>query len=93
MLAVMSSPPERTALTGGASQDGHCELHDTPCSVRPVREAAVVDGRDEEHPHNVQRHSDPNGYRADAGQNDSKAGQMNGDEGYRSVPVDIARFR
>jgi hypothetical protein len=50
MLAMMSRPPYGTALAGGASQRCHHESDDPAGVEGAVREVAVVERGNEEHP-------------------------------------------
>ena len=92
MVAVVRGPPQRSTLhAGGADQREH-ELQHARGAEGAVREVAVVEAGDGEHPHCVQR--DRHGHR-DRRHPDPEHGdarQVQADEGHHAQPVDAVRL-
>jgi hypothetical protein len=53
MGAMMRRPPKNAPLGACLGQEGQQELEETACSVRSMREVAMVSPRDSEHPYKI----------------------------------------
>jgi hypothetical protein len=58
---VVSGPPERPALNGGGAEQREQELHPARGAEGVVREVAVIEGRDREHPDQVEAQREGDG--------------------------------
>ena len=56
MVAMVGSPPQRSALHTGGAYQGEQELHRTRGAERLVREIAVIETGQGEHAHGVEGH-------------------------------------
>ena len=87
VVPVVIRPPERPALHRGATPEGEQKLARARGAVRLVREIAVVNAGDGEHPHEVEGHRGPDRHRARADPDDAEAAQVQDDEGHAPHPV------
>ena len=73
VVAVRVGPPECAALDCEARPDGHYELEGARCGKSFVREVAVEETGDGEHPEEVESDGSPNGDGAGSDPDDAKA--------------------
>ena len=92
MLPVMPRPPQRPPLAGGGAEQRHDELRDASRPEGSMREVAVVEGGDEEHPRDIERQCDEQGERAAPNPKDAEAQKMHGDERARPHGGDAVAF-
>lgn len=91
MVAMVRRPPQRTALHAGGAKQGKRELCAARSPEGSVREVAVIEPRQREHPDRVQRGGN---HERDWGYPDpkhTKAAEMQRDEWRRTQPVDTVR--
>ena len=88
VVTVVLGPPQRALLGGGGATDGHEELGDPRHPVRAVGEVAVVAGRDEERPADVQHHEQHQRFRGDAGEEKEERDEVDQDKRGRGPPID-----
>ena len=74
VVAVRAGPPERAALDRQGGPDGHHELESARGGVGLVREVAVQEAGNREHPEEVQADGGPDGNRASADPDNGEAG-------------------
>ena len=88
MIAVMRRPPQRSALHAGRADQREGELHRARGAEALVREVAVIETGDREHPYRVQRCRDRDRDRRDAHPEHREAGDVHRQERQRAQPVD-----
>jgi hypothetical protein len=91
VVAVMGSPPQRTALGAGLRQECEHELKHAAGLVGAVGKVSVVDTGHREHADEVQRHAADGRRRGDTGPDGSESEQMDGNEGRHAQPADFPR--
>ena len=80
VFAVMPRPPQRPSLARGRPEQRHHELRDAPRLEGSMREVAVVERGDEEHPRYVERERHERGGRAVSHPEDAEAEQVDRQE-------------
>jgi len=83
------SAPRWTARA--AQTDGHDELESARGGVGLVREVAVQEAGDREHPEEVEADGGPDGDRASTDPDDGETGQVKDNEGNGAGPIDLLR--
>ena len=92
-MPVVRSPPDRSALQGGAAAYRADELEDPGGPEAPVGEITMVEGCDEEHASEVEKNGASHGDPADADPEDSDAAGMDSQVGDAVNPVDLESLR
>jgi len=88
VVAMVRRPPQRAALNAARTEQPEQELHRSRGSEGLVREIAVVEAGDREHPQRVQRKRHDDGEPRYADEEHAEAGDMQADEGQYARPVD-----
>src|SRR5690606_21383235 len=88
MVTMVSGPPQRAFLRGGAPAKRHHQLHRAAHLVAAMPEVAVVAGGDEEHAPNVQRRGEGSLAPAEPRPDDADGGEMHEQERDRANPFD-----
>jgi hypothetical protein len=79
-MAMMRRPPEWPVLQTARAGHGHDELEGTAGLVRAVREVAVEEGGDREHPERVEGDAEGDRHPADTDPQCHETTQVNADE-------------
>ncbi len=81
MLAMMTRPPQRSALPGCAAQQRHDKSKHTTALERPMRKKTMVERSDQKHSGQVQTDSQYDGKPTDPDPNNAKTSQVNHQNG------------
>lgn len=88
MMAMMRSPPQGAALYRCRAQQGKGELHRARGAESAMREIAVIEAGQREHPRRIQPERDPDCGRGHAHPEHAETSQVHGDEWQRAQPID-----
>jgi len=81
MVPMVCGPPDRAALHGRCTQQGKQELGDARGLEGAMREVAVIEARNGEHAHEVERKGDGYGDAAGAHPEHGQASKMHAHDG------------
>src|SRR3954469_21418573 len=90
---MMIGPPQRTALDGGAGEDGEEELAEARGAIALVRKIAVMDARNGKHADEIKRDRGPDGHRAPADPDYTETRAVEDDEGDAAHPIHLVLLR